>query len=106
MSMAQVIEFHTLARVTPTVKWPPDEQRGKVIPFMPEWEVSDELVCAAYEELDSEFSPERDEGPYQAALEQAQSLRLEEEPLLENSSTPWRKGLRCRPCWVSSLTVT
>jgi hypothetical protein len=86
MSMAQVIEFHTLARVTPTVKWPP-EQRGKVIPFMSQWEVSDELVCAAYEELDSESSRwrERDEPRYHAALEQAQPLRLEEEPLLENS---------------------
>jgi hypothetical protein len=42
--MAQVIEFDTLARSTPTVKWPPDEQWGKVIPFMsPRREVSDEL---------------------------------------------------------------
>jgi hypothetical protein len=81
MSMAQVIEFDTLARFTPTVKWAPGEQRGKVIPFLPQREVSDELVCAAYEELDSESSrwPERDEAPYQAALEYAQRLRLEEE---------------------------
>jgi hypothetical protein len=88
MTMAQVIEFDTLARLTPTVKWPPDEQRGKVIPFLSQREVSDELVCAAYEELDSESSrwPERDEAPYQAALEQAQLIGLEEEPLLENSA--------------------
>jgi hypothetical protein len=93
MSMAQVIEFDTLARFTPTVKWAPDEQRGKVIPFMPEREVSDELVCAAYEELDSESSrwSERDQAPYQAALEQAQPLRLAEEPLLENSSNAMAK---------------
>ena len=88
VSMTQVIEFQTLARFTPTVKWALDEQRGKVIPFMPRPEVSDELVCAAYEELDSESSrwPERDEAPYQAALDFAQPLRLAEEPLLENSS--------------------
>jgi len=43
--MAQVIEFYTLARFTPTVNWTPDEQRGKVIPFMSQREVSDELVC-------------------------------------------------------------
>jgi hypothetical protein len=69
--MAQVIEFDTLARFTSTIKWAPDEQRGKVIPFMPQREVSDELVCAAYEELGSESSrwPERDEAPHQAALE-------------------------------------
>ena len=85
--MAQVIEFDTLARFTPTVMWAPDEQRGKVIPFLPQREVSDELVCAAYE-LDSESSrwPERDEAPYQATLDFAQPLRLAEEPLLENSS--------------------
>jgi hypothetical protein len=72
MCMAQLIEFDTLARFTPTVKWPPDEQRGKVIPFMsPRREVSDELVCAAYEELDSESFrwPECDEAAYHAALE-------------------------------------
>ena len=86
--MAQVIEFDTLARLTPTVKWPPDEQRGKVIPFLSQREVSDELVCAAYEELDSESSrwPDRDEALYGASLEYAQPLKLEEEPLLENSS--------------------
>ena len=93
MSMAQIVEFHTLARFTPTVKWPPDKQRGKVIPFMSQWEVSDELVCAAYEELDSESSRwrKRDEPRYHAALEQAQPLRLEEEPLLENSSNAMSK---------------
>jgi hypothetical protein len=63
VSMTQVIEFQTLARFTPTVKWALDEQRGKVIPFMPRPEVSDELVCAAHEELDSDSYrwPERDE---------------------------------------------
>ena len=93
-SMAQVIEFDTLARFTPTVMWAPDEQRGKVIPFMPQWEVSDELVCAAYEEVDLESSrwPERDEAPYQAALGHAQPLRLAEEPRLENSSNAMAKG--------------
>lgn len=93
MSMAQVIEFYTLARFTPTVKWAPDEQRGKVIPFMSPREVSDELVCAAYEEFESESPrwPERDEAPYQAALERAQPLRLEEEPSLENSSNAMAK---------------
>jgi hypothetical protein len=93
MSMAQIIEFDTLARFTPTVKWAPDEQRGRVIPFMPQPEVSDELVCAAYEEPYSESSQwsERDEAPYQAALEQAQPLRLAEEPLLENSSNAMAK---------------
>jgi hypothetical protein len=57
-------------------------------------EVSDELVCAAYEELDSEPSrwPGRDEAPYQAALEYAQPLRLEEEPLWENSSNAMAKS--------------
>jgi hypothetical protein len=72
MSMAQVIEFDTLARFTPTVKWRPDEQRGKVIPFMSQRrDVSAELVCAANGELDSESSrwPERDEALYHAALE-------------------------------------
>ena len=93
MSMAQVIEFHTLARFTPTVKWPPDEQRGQVIPFMSQWEVSDELVCVVHEELDSEPSRrrDRDEARYHAALEQAAPLRLEEEPLLENSSNAMTK---------------
>jgi hypothetical protein len=72
MSMAQLIEFDTLARFTPTVKWRPDEQRGKVIPFMSQRRgMSDELVCAAYEELDSECCrwPESDEALYHAAFE-------------------------------------
>ena len=89
MSVAQVIEFDTLARFTPAVKRRTGEQRGKVIPFISQrWEVSDELVCAAYEELDSESSrwPDRDEALYRAALEYAQPLILEEEPLLENAS--------------------
>jgi hypothetical protein len=91
MSMAQVIEFCTLARFARTVKWAPNEQLGKVIPFMSQREVSDELVCAAYEGVDSESSrwPERDEVPYQAALEQAQPLRLEEETFWR---TPWRSS--------------
>jgi hypothetical protein len=69
--MAQVIEFDTLARFTPAVKRRFNEQRGKVIPFMSQREASDELVCAAYEELDSESSrwAERDEAAYHAALE-------------------------------------
>jgi hypothetical protein len=72
MSMAQVIEFCTLARFTPTVNWLPDEHRGKIIPFMSQRrEVSDELICAAYEELDSAPSrwPERDEAVYHSAPE-------------------------------------
>jgi hypothetical protein len=71
MSMSQVIEFSTLARLTPTVKCPPDEERGKVIPFMSQRGVSDELVCAAYGELELEFSQwlERDEAPHGATLE-------------------------------------
>jgi hypothetical protein len=93
MSMAEVIEFDTLTRFTPTVKWAPDEQRGKVIPFMSQREVSDELVCAAYEELDSESSrwPEHNEAPHQAAPEQAQPL-IVEEPLWENSSNAVAKS--------------
>jgi hypothetical protein len=70
--MAQVIEFDTLGHFNPTVNWPSDEQRGKVIPFMAQQpEVLVELVCAAYEDLDSESSrwPERDEAAYYAALE-------------------------------------
>jgi hypothetical protein len=98
MSMAQVIEFDTLAHFTPTVKWVPDERWGKVIPFMSQRKVSDELVCAAHEGLDSESSrwPERDEALYQAALEQTQPLRVEQEPRLENSSNATAKSL-CRP---------
>jgi hypothetical protein len=72
MSMPQLIEFDTLARFTPTVKWPPGEERGKVIPFMSQRrEVSDALVCAAYGELYSVSSRwfECDEAPYHAALE-------------------------------------
>jgi hypothetical protein len=94
VSMTQVIEFHTLARFTPTVKWAPDEQRGKVIPFISQREVSDEVACMAYEELDSESSrwSERDETPYQSGLEYARPLRLEEKPLLENSSNAMAKS--------------
>jgi hypothetical protein len=90
--MAQVIEFDTLARFTPTVKRA-DAQRGKVIPFLSQREVSDELVCAAYEELDSAsyWRPERDEASYQASVEWAQPLRLAEEPLGENSSNGMAK---------------
>jgi hypothetical protein len=86
--MAQVIEFETLARFTPTVKWTPDHQRGKVIPFISQRKALYKPVCAAYEELDSESSrwPDRDEALYRAALEYAQPLILEEETLLENSS--------------------
>ena len=95
--MARVIEFDTLARFAPTVKWRPDEQRGKVIPFMSQRrKVADEPACVAYEESDSEFSrwPERDEAHYQAALERAQPLRLKNSPFGELFRTPWRQGLR------------
>jgi hypothetical protein len=54
--MAQVIEFEILARFTPTVKWPPDDQRGKVIPFRSQRKALYKPVGAAYEELDSESS--------------------------------------------------
>ena len=86
--MAKVIEFETLARFTPTVRWPPVHQRGKVVPFISPRKAFYTPVCAAYEELDSESSrwPDRDEALYRAALKYAQPLRLEEEPLLENSS--------------------
>ena len=86
--MAQVIEFETLARFTSTVKWTPNHQRGKVIPFISQWKASYKPVCAAYEELDSESSrwPDRDKALYRASLEYPQPLILEEEPLLENSS--------------------
>jgi hypothetical protein len=83
--MAQVIEFDTLARFTPRRKWPPDEQRGKVIPFVSQRrEVPHELVCVACEELDLESSgwSESDEASYQAALGWAQPLRLEEGPFI------------------------
>jgi hypothetical protein len=76
ISMAQVIEFETLARFTPTVKWTPNHQRGKVIPFRSQRE-SDSESCRW---------PDRDEALYRASLEYAQPLILEEEPLLENSS--------------------
>jgi hypothetical protein len=68
--MAQVIEFDTLARFIPAVKWALDEKRGKVIPFMSQGEVPDELVCAAHEELDSEcpFWPEGDDPPIRPSL--------------------------------------
>ena len=71
MSMAQVIEFDTLARFTPAVKRLCSGQRGKVIPFIsPWWQATDELVCA-YEEPDSEPSqwPEWDEVACHAELE-------------------------------------
>ena len=51
--MAQVIEFETLT-FTPRVKWSPDDQRGKVIPFRSQRKASYKPVCAAYEKLDSE----------------------------------------------------
>jgi hypothetical protein len=55
--MAEVIEFQTLARFTPKIKWSAtDQQRGKVIPFLSNREASDEAVCAPYEELDLEPS--------------------------------------------------
>lgn len=83
--MAQVIEFKTLARFTPTVKWTPNHQRGKVIPFISQRGALYKPVCPAYEELDSESSrwPDRDEALYRASLEYAQPLILEEEPLSE-----------------------
>ena len=84
--MAQVIEFETLARLTPTVKWTPNHQRGKVIPFISQRKALYKPVCTAYEELDSEPSRRSDEALYRASLEYAQPLILEEEPLLENSS--------------------
>ena len=86
--MAQVIEFETLPRFTPTVKWPPDDQRGKVIPFMSQRKALYKPVCAAYEELDAESSrwPDRDEALFRASPEYAQPLIPEEEPLLEDSS--------------------
>ena len=87
ISMAQVIEFETLARFTPTVKWTPNHQRGKVIPFISQRKALYKPVCAAYEELDSESSrwPDRDEALYRASLDYSQPLILEE-PLVENSS--------------------
>jgi hypothetical protein len=92
--MAQVIEFHTLPRLTPTVKRPLDEQRGKVIPFLSQREVSDDLVCAAYEELEFEPSrwPECDGAPCRDAVQYTQPLILDEEPLLKNSSNTVAKS--------------
>ena len=87
--MAQVIEFETQTRFTTTVKWTPNQQRGKVVPFKSQRKASYTPVCAAYEEIDAESSrwPDRDEALYQASLQYAQPLILEEEPLSENSSS-------------------
>ena len=73
--MGQVIEFESLARSTTTAKWPPDHQRGKVIPFMSQRKALYKPVCTVYEELDSESPrwPDRDEAFYRAALEYAQA---------------------------------
>jgi hypothetical protein len=105
--MAQVIEFETLARFTPTVKWTPDHQRGKVIPFISQKKALYKPVCAAYEELDSESSrwPDCDEAFYRAALEYAQPPILEEEPLLEDSSDTMAKSSSGSSCWACSPTV-
>jgi hypothetical protein len=105
--MAQVIEFETLARFTPTVKWPPVHQLGKVIPFISHRKAFYKQVCAAYEELDSESSrwPDRDEALYRAALEYAQPPILEEEPLLENSSNINGEELFGSSYWALSPTV-
>ena len=91
--MAQVIEFETLT-FTPRVKWSPDDQRGKVIPFRSQRKASYKPVCAAYEKLDSESSrwPDRDEAFYRPGLEYAQPLILEEESLSENSSDSMAKS--------------
>jgi hypothetical protein len=80
--MAQVIEFETVARFTPTVKWTPNHQRGKVIPFISPRKALYKPVCAA----DSSRWPDRDEALYRASLEYAQPLILEEDPRLENFS--------------------
>jgi hypothetical protein len=92
--MAQVIEFETLARFTPTVKWPRDDQRGKVIPFMSQRKASYKPVCAVHEKLDSECSrrPDRDEAFYRAGLEYAQPLILQEESIFKNSSGSMAKS--------------
>jgi hypothetical protein len=105
--MAQVIEFETLARFTPPVKWTPNHQRGKVIPFISPRKALYKPVCAAYEELDSESSrwPDRDEALYRASLEYAQPLILEEEPLLENSSNINAKSSSGSSYWACSTTV-
>ena len=54
--MAQVIEFYTPSSFRPPVKWPPKEEQGKVIAFMSLRREAAAIVCAAYEELDSESS--------------------------------------------------
>jgi hypothetical protein len=54
--MANVIEFYTPSSFRRPVKWPPREARGKVIAFMSPLDASAAIVCAAYEELDSESS--------------------------------------------------
>jgi hypothetical protein len=54
--MAHVIEFYTSSSFKRPVKWPPREERGKVIEFMSPRRASAAIVCAAYEELDSESS--------------------------------------------------
>jgi hypothetical protein len=90
--MAQVIEFATLVRFTPRVKWSRDEQLGKVIPFMAQGDVSEEQDCVACEELDSESSRRR--------LSSAQSLRLEEQSLCRTPQAQRRKDPRSRPFWA------
>jgi hypothetical protein len=54
--MAHLIEFYTPSSFRPTIKWPPKEERGKVIAFMSPRKESAAIVCGAYEELDSESS--------------------------------------------------
>jgi hypothetical protein len=54
--MAHVIEFYTPSSLRRPVKVPPREERGKVIAFMSPRKASAAIVCAAYEELDSESS--------------------------------------------------
>jgi hypothetical protein len=78
--MAQITEFYTLARFTPAVKWPPDEQRGKVIQFMSQRrEVSDELVCAAYVRswLKKQTHTNRDQAQRQGSGSVADGPRIE-----------------------------
>jgi hypothetical protein len=102
--MAQVIEFESLARFTPTSKWPRDDQRGKVIPFISQRKALYKPVCAAYEELQSQSSrwPNCDDAFYRVALEYAQQLILEEDPLLENSSDTMAKSPSGSPYWACS----
>ena len=92
MCMAQVIEFATLARVTPRVRWSRDEQLGKVIPFMAQRDASEEPDCVACEELDSESSRRH--------LSSAQPLRLEEQSLCRTPRAQRRKDPRPRPFWA------